>query len=120
VDLRPSMNNGEFSEEETTKRIAAQLDTLVDAGIKHAVLSAFGCGAFENPAAEVAAIYKSEIAKRSEFFEVIAFAIFDKGNKEGLDNFMPFFWSVTTTDGFGLICLRNRKKCSIAVFLHTL
>jgi hypothetical protein len=31
------------------------------------------------------------------------------------------FCSVTTTDGFGLICLTNRKKCSIiAVFFHTL
>jgi hypothetical protein len=28
--------------------------------------------------------------------------------------------SVTITDGFGLICLINRKKCSIAVFCHTL
>jgi hypothetical protein len=27
---------------------------------------------------------------------------------------------VTITDGFGLICLTNQKKCSIAMLLHTL
>ena len=36
---------------ETVKRVSAQLDTLIGKGVRHVVLSAFGCGAFLNPAA---------------------------------------------------------------------
>ncbi len=57
------------------QKIAAQLDTLIDAGIRHAVLGAFGCGAFRNPADEVAVIYRQEIEKRRDGFSIIAFAI---------------------------------------------
>ena len=32
------------------KKIAAQLDTLIEHHLRHVVLSAFGCGAFGNPA----------------------------------------------------------------------
>ena len=56
-------------------KIAAQLDTLIDANIRHAVLGAFGCGAFRNPPDEVAAIYREEIERRRGAFSVIAFAI---------------------------------------------
>eukprot|EP00957_Ditylum_brightwellii_P163319 12435452-Ditylum_brightwellii.AAC.1 len=35
-------------------RIIAQLVTLIDAGVRHVILSAFGCGAFRNPADNVA------------------------------------------------------------------
>jgi Microbial-type PARG, catalytic domain len=69
-------------------RIAAQLDTLRNHGLRHAVLSAFGCGAFRNPADLVAAIYRDEIAARAEHFDVIAFAIFAPGY--GPDNYTPF------------------------------
>ena len=68
--------------------MAAQLDTLIEGGIKHAVLSAFGCGAFGNPADQVAAIYREELEKRSEHFECVAFAIFHPGY--GPDNYTPF------------------------------
>lgn len=70
------------------RRIAAQLDTLIEAGVRHAVLSAFGCGAFLNPAARVATIYREELRKRADHFEVVAFAIFAAGY--GPDNFTPF------------------------------
>ena len=46
------------------QQIATQLDTLIDAGIRHAVLGAFGCGAFRNPADDVAEIYRKEIEQR--------------------------------------------------------
>ena len=49
-----------FSRAETTRRVGAQLDTLADKGVRHAVLSAFGCGAFRNPAREVAATERAQ------------------------------------------------------------
>ncbi|HSH74116.1 MAG TPA: hypothetical protein VLA09_00315, partial [Longimicrobiales bacterium] len=69
-------------------RIAAQLDTLRDAGVRHAVLGASGCGAFRNPATEVAAIYRQEIGRRRHDFSVVAFAIFAAGC--GPSNYEPF------------------------------
>ncbi len=84
-DLRGGL---EFSAAETRHRIIAQLDTLRITGIRHAVLGAFGCGAFENPPDEVAKIYKEEIDKRADDFDLIAFAIFSSGS--GRDNYTPF------------------------------
>lgn len=77
-----------FSRADARRRIAAQLDTLRDAGIRHAVLGAFGCGAFQNPAASVARLYREEISRRAGDFSCIAFAIFNAGY--GRDNFAPF------------------------------
>ena len=70
------------------RQIAAQLDTLIDAGIRHAVLGAFGCGAFRNPADEVAAIYRQEIEKRRDGFSIIAFAI--RQMPYSASNLLPF------------------------------
>jgi hypothetical protein len=84
-DLR---DGSTFDPCEARRRIAAQLDTLHKHGLRHAVLSAFGCGAFRNPADRVAAIYRDEIAARVEHFDVIAFAIFAPGY--GPDNYTPF------------------------------
>ena len=93
---------GAFSRAETRKRVAAQLDTLIEQGVRHVVLSAFGCGAFRNPADEVAsvyrltltptltptltltptpplqvaAVYRQELQKRSTKFDVVGFGIF--------------------------------------------
>jgi hypothetical protein len=85
VDLR---GGGAFSRTETRKRVAAQLDTLVEQGVRHVVLSAFGCGAFRNPADEVAAVYRQELQKRAGKFDVVGFGIFHAGY--GPDNFAPF------------------------------
>ena len=86
VDLRSG--DRPFSDEETARRVRAQLDTLAAAGIRHAVLSAFGCGAFQNPTARVAAVYEAELRKRADDFEVVAFAIYDAGY--GPNNYAPF------------------------------
>jgi len=85
MDLR---SGRPFDSVEARHRIVAQLETLMAANIRHAVLSAFGCGAFLNPASTVAAIYREEIARRKAHFELIAFAIFDPGY--GPDNFTTF------------------------------
>ena len=77
-----------FNSEEARRRIAAQFDTLLENHIRYAVLSAFGCGAFQNPANDVAQIYREEIDKRRADFSLIAFAIFAPGY--GPDNYTPF------------------------------
>jgi hypothetical protein len=84
-DLR---DGSRFDPQETRRRVSAQLNTLRDHGIRHAVLGAFGCGAFRNPADRVARIYRDEIALRTADFSVIAFAIFSAGY--GPDNYTPF------------------------------
>jgi uncharacterized protein (TIGR02452 family) len=71
-DLR---DGGTFDVNEARRRIAAQLDTLRAHSIRHAVLGAFGCGAFRNPAEMVATLYREEIQARASSFSVIAFAI---------------------------------------------
>ena len=78
----------EYNKEEMTRRIAAQLDTLIEHKIRHVILGAFGCGAFRNPASEVAGIYQKEINARCENFDVVAFAIHTSGG--GPDNFSYF------------------------------
>ena len=52
-----------FDEEEMARRVRAQLDTLVEAGFRHVVLSAFGGGAFRNPTRPVAAVYAAELRR---------------------------------------------------------
>lgn len=61
------------------KKIAAQLDTLIEKHQRYVVLGAFGCGAFQNPPEDIAALYKEEIAKRASYFDHVAFAIFWPG-----------------------------------------
>lgn len=77
-----------FDRGDARRRIAAQLDTLAAARVRHAVLGASGCGAFMNPAREVATLYHEEIGRRSADFDVIAFAVFSAGY--GRDNYTPF------------------------------
>lgn len=84
-DLR---DGSDFDRNMARKKIAAQLDTLRDHAVRHAVLGAFGCGAFRNPAHRVAQIYQQEINARSGDFSVIAFAVYAAGY--GPNNFIPF------------------------------
>ncbi len=84
-DLR---GGSEFDSHDARRRIAAQLNTLRQHGIRHVVLGAFGCGAFLNPAKHVARLYRQELAARAGDFSVVAFAIFAAGY--GPDNFKPF------------------------------
>ena len=59
VDLRGCP--GGYDHGETVRRCGAMLDTLIDGGVRHAVLSAFGCGAFRNPAERVAAAFREAL-----------------------------------------------------------
>ena len=77
-----------FDEADARRRIAAQLDTLMDHGVRHAVLGASGCGAFRNPTRRVAELYREEIERRRGWFRVLVFAIFSAGY--GPSNFEPF------------------------------
>ena len=86
VDLRdPHLD---YEQAETLRRVGAQLDTLIEKGVRHAVLSAFGCGAFRNPADRVAVAYREALTARAAHFDVVAFAIFHAGY--GPNNFQPF------------------------------
>lgn len=85
VDLR---SGDPFDPDEMDRRICAQLDTLTSARIRHAVLSAFGCGAFRNPADRVAQLYRRALDERRGEYDVIVFAIFCPGY--GPNNFEPF------------------------------
>ena len=101
VDLRRTGGRG-FDVDETHKRVAAQLDTLIDKGVRHVVLSAFGCGAFMNPVESVARCYRMELEARAKHFDKVAFAIFHPGY--GPDNFTPFkaaFGGAGGTGGIG-------------------
>ncbi len=58
-----------------TERIQAQLDTLIINQQRHVVLSAWGCGCFNNNPEIIAETYAREIDKRREHFDHIIFAI---------------------------------------------
>jgi hypothetical protein len=77
-----------FNRDLARSQIAAQFDTLRSQRIRHAVLGAFGCGAFRNPSEQVADLYRKEIAARSSDFDLVAFAIFSPGY--GPDNYSIF------------------------------
>ena len=68
--------------------VEAQLATLIANGIRHVVLSAFGCGAFENDPSDIAWVYKQAVERHRAAFAVIAFAIFYAGHGE--DNYKIF------------------------------
>jgi hypothetical protein len=77
-----------YDHDEMRRRIAAQIATLRDAGVRYAVLGAFGCGAFRNPAPRVAELYREALAGARDDFALVAFAIFHAGY--GPDNYAPF------------------------------
>ncbi len=95
-DLR---DGSDFSESNARRRIAAQRDTVMDHGIRHAVLGASGCGAFMNSTTRIAALYREEIEKRRQAFSVIAFAIHHSGY--GPDNLTPFRQAFNVTPALG-------------------
>jgi len=85
VDLRGGLR---FSKDECTKRIQAQIDTLIKSEVRHAVLSAFGCGAFLNPPETVAQCYCDILKAHEKDFDCVAFAVYYPGY--GDDNFTVF------------------------------
>ena len=60
-----------------TKKIAAQLDTMILHGMRHCVLGAWGCGSYHNNPDLVAQVYAEEIYKRAPYFNHIIFSIYD-------------------------------------------
>ncbi|KAI9013693.1 hypothetical protein DFJ74DRAFT_710135 [Hyaloraphidium curvatum] len=76
-----------FDPDECRRRIRAQISTLRAKGIRHASLGAFGCGAFMNPAEEVARIYREELTK-ADHLDVVVFPVFHAGY--GPNNYLPF------------------------------
>ena len=64
---------------ELQQKVHSQFEAMRKAGIKNAILGAFGCGAFNNDPGDVAAAYRDEIAKpiNQNFFRVLVFAVLD-------------------------------------------
>lgn len=77
-----------FSKVSMRGKIAAQLDTLIEAKVRCVVLGAFGCGAFGNPPAEVAEIYREELQERIGHFDDVVFAIYTSEHDH--NNFISF------------------------------
>lgn len=65
----------ESDKEEMRRRIRCLLQIAKDNGVECLVLSAFGCGAFRNPAREVALLFKEELPQFQ--FSKIIFGIKD-------------------------------------------
>ena len=74
--------------EEMRKRIRAQFLTLQERGVRHVVLSAFGCGAFGNDPEDVASMYKDTLEEFKDALDVVVFAIYYAGHGE--NNFEVF------------------------------
>lgn len=85
---RPQCPAAAVDAADARRRIAAQFDTLRAHGLRRAVLGAFGCGAFGNPADRVARLYREELSARACDFSVVAFAITAPGYC--LDDYTPF------------------------------
>ena len=73
---------------EAQRRIEAQFATLASADVRHTVLGAHGCGAFGNPAKQVARLYRGAVEAHWDDLEHVVFAIYDAGY--GPDNYTPF------------------------------
>jgi hypothetical protein len=77
-----------FDAEDMRRRIKAQRETLREHGVTHVVLSAFGCGAFRNPADGVAKLYREVLEEDAGGLKEVTFAIID--NSESTGNYGTF------------------------------
>lgn len=95
-------------------RIRAQFLTLKERGVRHVVLSAFGCGAFGNDAHSVACLYKKALAEFAKDFDEVVFAIYYAGHGENnFDVFRAVLLGEPATDssvGIGVTSSGNRKR----------
>ena len=55
-------------------------------GFDGIVLSAFGCGAFRNPPAHIASLFKRVVVEFQGFFRMVAFAILEDHNSHRAHN----------------------------------
>jgi uncharacterized protein (TIGR02452 family) len=76
--------------EATKKKILAILDIALLHKHDSIVLSAFGCGAYNNPAPSMARAFKEVLKEYKDRFRVVAFAIIDDHNAKGDGNFKIF------------------------------
>lgn len=102
IDLNPNhqadksfQNNPKAFQEETERRIYAQLAVAADQENDAVVLTAFGCGAFQNSPKTVAMIYKHVIETHFKgVFKQITFAVINDYNSgrshNPQGNFKPF------------------------------
>jgi uncharacterized protein (TIGR02452 family) len=74
------------------KKIADMLLYPATIGVKHLVLSAFGCGAFRNNPRFISMMFKKCINNLNLPYESITFAILDDNNcvNNGISNFQTF------------------------------
>ena len=65
-------------------RVEGQFTTLIANGVRHVLLSAFGCGAFKNNPSDIAWLYKQAVERHRSSFAVIALAIFYAGHGQDI------------------------------------
>ncbi len=75
---------------DTAKKIEQQLRIAIANGQKNLILSAFGCGAFENEPEIIADIYKSMLKKYGPYFNHITFAIVPNPGQQNNNNYDIF------------------------------
>ena len=84
-------------------RVLAMLNTLVDNKVRHVVLGAFGCGAFNNPTEDVAKIFKEKLETLASNFDVVAFGIYHAGyGPRNIDSFKKGFGNWRNAAPLGL------------------
>jgi O-acetyl-ADP-ribose deacetylase (regulator of RNase III) len=106
-------NPTEFNETEMRKIIHAQFKTLIKNGLRHAILGAFGCGAFNNPPLKVAALYKECLIQYKDDFDVIAFPIYYAGNgPENYDSFREILLNNTSDENTSSIFYNGDAEAS--------
>ena len=111
-----------FNEGSMERKILAQFQTLKDKRCRRAVLSAFGCGAFSNPAVQVAGIYRDIIRTFNTpgtpfhgAFDHIVFAIYTGSNVGATTNFKDFCGILGTlsTDGITVSSTTAANKTTV-------
>ncbi|MBS3904512.1 MAG: TIGR02452 family protein [Simkania sp.] len=90
----PLLDKGRLSGREldlTERKIYTMLAAAYAHGNRAVILSAFGCGAFNNPPAHMAEIFRNVIdAYFRNAFDLIIFSVINDHNAKGEGNFLPF------------------------------
>jgi uncharacterized protein (TIGR02452 family) len=75
----------------TFAKMYTMLHMAKENGADVVVLSAFGCGAYNNPPAHIAMLFEEALKKFPNSFDAVIFAIIDDRNARSKDgNFLPF------------------------------
>ncbi|WP_454785959.1 poly(ADP-ribose) glycohydrolase domain-containing protein [Legionella sp. WA2024007413] len=86
IDFKNEDSVREYTQD-LSRRIGAQLDTLILKGKTDAIMGAWGCGSFKNNPEVVAKIYSEEIEKRAQHFQHIIFPIIDAEHRPNFEVF---------------------------------